>query len=296
MFFLRSPRAERGGLLVWAVLLLLLYVLPEWLRQPVPEEDAESFRKEIAAAFGGNQGRALLVSGKNAFPPDTGLRVSEASAPGGEAFPFDPNEVTEAEMLRLGLSPNTIRSILRYREKGGKFRKKEDFGKIYTLPKADYERLLPFIRLGETAKGWPQKSRTAAGPIDINQSEQADWEGLPGIGPSFAARIIRYREALGGFVGIEQVGETFGFPDSVFLRIKPFLQYDGRLPRTLDPNTATVEQLEAHPYISGGQAGAIVRHRERTGIFATVEQVQILSPFKDSKVPFAKIKSYLRIQ
>lgn len=296
MFFLRSPRAERGGLLVWAVLLLLLYVLPEYLRQPVPEEDAESFRREITAAFGENQGRALLVSGKNAFPPDTGQRVPEADGQGGEVFPFDPNTVPEEDMLRLGLSPNTVRSILRYREKGGKFRKKEDFGKIYTLPKADYERLLPFIRLAETAKDWPQKTRTATAPIDINQSEQADWEGLPGIGPSFAARIVRYREALGGFVAVEQVGETFGFPDSVFQRIKTYLQFDGRLPRTLDPNTATSEQLEAHPYISGGQAGAIVRYRERSGTFASVEQVQILSPFKDSKVPFSKIKSYLRIQ
>ena len=66
-----------------------------------------------------------------------------------ELFPFNPNTATADDFERLGLSAKTARSIINYREKGGRFRKPEDLAKIYTLSIADYERLRPFIALNE---------------------------------------------------------------------------------------------------------------------------------------------------
>ena len=47
---------------------------------------------------------------------------------------------------------------------------------------------------------------------------------FPGIGAKLASRIIHFRGKLGGFYQIEQVGETFGLPDSSFQKIKYYLR------------------------------------------------------------------------
>ncbi|MCU9611836.1 helix-hairpin-helix domain-containing protein, partial [Escherichia coli] len=49
--------------------------------------------------------------------------------------------------VRLGLPLNLANRICNYREKGGQFRKPEDFQKIYGLSVADFERLRPFISI-----------------------------------------------------------------------------------------------------------------------------------------------------
>lgn len=64
-----------------------------------------------------------------------------------EEFPFDPNTADSSQLLRLGLQPWQVRNIYRYRAKGGIYRKKEDFARLYGLTVKDYRRLEPYIRI-----------------------------------------------------------------------------------------------------------------------------------------------------
>jgi DNA uptake protein ComE-like DNA-binding protein len=292
----RVSRTERAGVLIWLALVLLLYQLPEWLSPGPQYEDAAAFRAELAALRAQNPGFDAFYEKKSVSsvdsPPGAGT-----SARLGDPFFFDPNTASEDELARLGLPKGAVRGIVNYREKGGRFRRPEDFGKIYALPKADFERLLPYVRIsGANENPFPSKKTRRTAPLDINSASAEEWAELPGIGPGYAARIVRFRDALGGFVDTAQVAETFGLPDSVYRRIASLLVSDGRAPRTLDPNRAEEEALEAHPYISPAQARAVVRYRERSGGFPSVDALQILSVFRDGKIPFFKIKPYLQIQ
>ena len=47
--------------------------------------------------------------------------------------PFDPNKTDSAGFVRLGLRPWMAHNIMRYRSKGGRFRKPEDFKRVYGL-------------------------------------------------------------------------------------------------------------------------------------------------------------------
>ena len=47
-----------------------------------------------------------------------------------EESPFDPNRTDSVTFCRLGLPAWMAKNILRYRSKGGKFRKAEDFKKV----------------------------------------------------------------------------------------------------------------------------------------------------------------------
>jgi competence protein ComEA len=220
-----------------------------------------------------------------------------------EPFPFDPNNATETELLSLGLSKRTVRSIVNYREKGGQYRTKTDFGKIYTLELADFARLEPFLQLPDTLarKQYAAKTyepREAAVPtiLDINKATAEELQKLRGIGPSFAQRIIKYRDALGGFAKLAQLGEVYGLPDSVFMKISPYLTCNRAQIKKLNINSATAEELKSHPYLRWRHANAIIGYRERNGPFTKVEMLRTLFEFDDAEGTYWKVKDYLTTQ
>ncbi len=45
-------------------------------------------------------------------------------------FPFNPNTVTEEELLQMGLTDRQARNVMNYKAKGGKFYSKNDVGKL----------------------------------------------------------------------------------------------------------------------------------------------------------------------
>lgn len=214
-----------------------------------------------------------------------------------EAFDFDPNTATGETFEALGLASNTIRSILNYREKGGQFRKTEDFQKIYTLPDSVYQHLKTHIKIIQkpnypAKKTYPPKTYRK---IDINTASLEDFQQFRGIGPSYAKRILKMRESLGGFLDVQQVGELYKLPDSTFQVMLPYLECAPVPVDKININTATVDELKAHPYLRWFHAKAIIKYRETQGLWKSVDLVQILTEFDDGKGTFQKIKPYLTV-
>ncbi len=225
-----------------------------------------------------------------------------------ELFSFDPNLASEADLQRLGLPTRTVKGILNYRSKGGKFRKAEDFAKIYSLEEEDFTRLLPYITLGTVANAaierpaayvggavFPEKKFAAKGPLDINRAGLEDWLRLPGIGEKRARQLINFRESLGGFLRVEQVAEMYGLPDSIFQRIRAMLTLESNSIHQININAASVEELDRHPYISFKQASLIVNYRSQHGSFAKPEDITQIIAFTDKKW-LEKIRPYLAVQ
>ena len=64
-----------------------------------------------------------------------------------ERFPFNPNTISRDSLQLLGFTSRQAQSIINYREKGGKFRKREDFAKLYVVDSTMYHSLVPYILL-----------------------------------------------------------------------------------------------------------------------------------------------------
>ena len=111
-----------------------------------------------------------------------------------------------------------------------------------------------------------QYTRQASKKIGINTATSEDWQSIYGIGSYRAERILKFREHLGGFRSVDQVAETWGLPDSVFQEIRHQLVLDGQL-RKMNVNSATAEQLAAHPYVDWKAARQILRYRKQHGHF-----------------------------
>lgn len=234
--------------------------------------------------------------------PETAVKFEKKrpyTPPVLQPFPFDPNTVSDSELAQIGLADKTIQTLLNFRSKGGTFRKAADLQKIYGLSTIVFEQLKPYIEL-PAAKPSPQATyaqhevsvpseysyttpRLSSATIDINQATIEEWQNLRGIGPYFSKKIVGFRDKLGGFSSIEQVGDTYHFPDSIFQEIKSSLTLSPVL-KKIEINTADEKTLAKHPYISYQLAKAIVNYRKQHGAFQNLEDFQKMRVLKGKDV------------
>lgn len=240
--------------------------------------------------------------------PKATLPAASPSEVNAVLFKFDPNTASETDFVKLGLMPKVARQIINYRNTGAKFRKPEDFKKIYALKEEDYKRLLPFIVLNANAD--PSEERNGAGsfgnsfgdkpryraktnhPIEINGADEAVWMQQKGIGEGFARKIVAYRERLGGFLYKEQLKEVWGLPDSTYQNLLPFMSVDTTKMEKIDINSASLERLASHPYIGKYTAERIVQLRADMGKFNKIEDLRMVPLINEEK--YRKIAQYFK--
>ena len=111
-------------------------------------------------------------------------------------------------------------------------------------------------------------------PIDLNRADSARLIRLPGIGPVFSARIIKYRELLGGYVSTGQLTEVYGLSRETVQQISASLWIDPSAVRTLDINRATFSELLRHPYLDYEEVRSLVNYREFRGRIGSVQEIR----------------------
>lgn len=227
--------------------------------------------------------------------------TSSISAASRGAVYFNPNQASAKEMMQAGLPAKVANTIVNYRKKGGKFYRKEDLKKIYGLQESQYLKVAPYIQLNErTFKSNNYDKGKELGrddnrrkKIDINHATAEDFEALYGIGVYLAKRIVHFREKLGGFYAIEQVGETYGVEDSVFQGFKNQLEVKQGEVIQININRADFQQLDAHPYITKKLAQEIITLREKLGTIENLESLHSLKNWDNHSLE--QVKPYLKI-
>lgn len=195
-----------------------------------------------------------------------------------ESFPFDPNTASLEDLQRLGFSLKQAQSILNYRQAGGRFHRPSDFAKSFVVADSVYRRLGPFIRIPV---------------LDINAADSAAFDGLPGIGPYYAAKMVEYREKLQGFSFPEQLLDIWNFGQERLDGLKDLIEVGDGAPYPLW--TLSEEELQEHPYIDRHSAHAIILFRDNSPKEQwTVENLVkagILDAEKGSKLARCRIAS-----
>jgi competence ComEA-like helix-hairpin-helix protein len=117
--------------------------------------------------------------------------------------------------------------------------------------------------------------------IELNVSDTSDLKKIPGIGSSFAKRIVGYRQLLGGYYRLEQLQEVYGMYVELFEKITPFLRVDEAQVIKLKVNTASLDKLKAHPYMNFYRAKAIVDMRKKKGKLSDISELSLLEEFPE---------------
>lgn len=227
-----------------------------------------------------------------------------------ETFPFDPNTADSTTLLRLGLSPWQVQNIYRYRAKHGRYHKPEDFKRVPGMTNEQWKRLGPQVRIAKEFQYVEQKTSPASSQplpkdtereisvavmqdsfprlekikagqtIDINTADTTLLKMIPGIASKRAARIVAYRNKLGGFVAVEQAMEATEMPDSVL----GYMTVSALPVTMINVNKLSVQQMMKHPYLNFYQAKAIFEHRCNKGNLHSIEELSRLEAFKPTDI------------
>ena len=139
---------------------------------------------------------------------------------------------------------------------------------------------------------YPVSEKLAEGTIiEINASDTTQLKRIPGIGSSFAKRIVGYRTILGGYYRIEQLQEVYGMYEELYEKIIPYLEVNADSIKTIPVNTASIDKLKAHPYLNFYQAKAIVELRKKKGELKSIDELILLEEFTADDLE--RIKHYL---
>ncbi len=214
----------------------------------------------------------------------------------GERFFFDPNSVTEQDLLRLGLTARQTNNLINYRKSGGLFHKPEDIKKIYGINEKIYGELKDFIVIKEPEIKTPEKDfvpQTSTVLVEINSADQNELQKINGIGPVYSERIIDYRERIGGFYEKNQLTEVWGIDQELISDISPQIQIDLNNIRTINLNEAEYRDLIRHPYIDRRTTNSLMEYKRFAGTINNIDELWQQRVIE--KELFDKIKWYLKV-
>ncbi len=144
------------------------------------------------------------------------------------------------------------------------------------------------------ASAYRAKARVVQ-PFDLNTADTLTLMQLRGIGQRRAARIVELREKLGGFVSPAQLADVWGLDPAL---VDSLAKY-GRVaadfhPRLLTINSATIDELKAHPYVGPRLARIIAAYRDQHGPFARPEDLRQIRVIEDAT--YQKLVPYLAMR
>ena len=302
--FFYFTKTERQGIIVLVVLVIGAYAIPRLLQafsQPEKTNPAEQVKAEKEYSDFISSVKKLKPGKK--YPDYTNNR-SSAVHPKKEIrlATFDPNMADSTTFLSLGLPSWMASNILRYRNRQGRFRRPEDFRKIYGLTEEQYRTLLPYIRIAEEPIS-PDTSRllvvqaTAQHDtlmkyhpgiiIDLNQADTTELKKIPGIGSRIAQSIVNRRRLLGGFYQIEQLEEIHLKVE----KLRSWFSVDATQIHRININKASVERMMHHPYINFYQAKVIAEYRKKKGKLRDLKQLALYEEF--TSADFERIMPYI---
>lgn len=233
-----------------------------------------------------------------------------------ERFAFDPNTADSTQLLRLGLQPWQVRNIYKYRARGGVYRSREDFARVYGLTQKQYREMEPYIQISDDYQPAarlvgerPRRTSEADGytpykeydrdtlryPLKLKPGETVDLTAadttllkkIPGIGSGWARRIVSYGEQLGGYVHVGQLKEIDDFPEEAL----PYFTVRSAHPRRININQLSLNQLRRHPYINFYQARQITDYRRLKGPLTSLDQLRLLKDFPPEAIE--RLKPYV---
>jgi len=314
--FLTFTKLEKEGVFVFLLLILficgVLYTMDwiNWKANPNPEKIKSEFARIEQLIDSAHTAKIEIEKAekeakyakRNNFKETDDLNSSPFSYTN-----FNPNEFTVEMGQSIGLSEKQSGSIINYIEKGGQFRIKSDFKKMYVISDEKYADLEEYISLpDEYPKDSPNKfekkvpeykEKKKEYPIDyadINSADSATLVKVKGIGGYYAKSIVKYRAELGGYINMEQLKEIYGMDEDRYSELLPFLKLSNPKPfRMINVNTVSKDELKLHPYFDWNLTRSLINYRENHGKFEALKDLQKLQLI-DTNI-YRKIAPYLTL-
>lgn len=204
--------------------------------------------------------------------------------------PFNPNYINDFKGYTLGMSPAEIDRLHEFRSKGKFVNSVADFQRVTRVSDSLLKTISPFFKFPDWVVNSAKKdeSRVSAAPItikDLNTVTSEDLKRIRGIGEKLSARIIKFRDGLGGFIVGEQLYDVYGLKPEVADKVlSGFKVLHPPDVTKININTASVEELASLAYLRYHVAENIVNYRLANGAFDSLEDLFNVPKFPVNKI------------
>lgn len=225
-------------------------------------------------------------------------------------FTFDPNTIDSANAIHLGIPIKQVNTLMHYREKGGRFYKKEDILKLYGLDPVIAHQLIPFIELtsSESKRGsyknrdkgnnfksnydyahtYKMKNGSASWTIDINEAGANEWHDKTKLPMNIVHQIINFKNHLGGFAHPLQLKKVYGLADTAFQNLRPHLVVQKNFRPLLNSSTMNFAQWKSLGIFEDQQVFEILKMRKQQGGQVSWRELVILFDLPEKQALWLK--------
>lgn len=228
------------------------------------------------------------------------LKLAAAEKDSVAIAPFNPNFISDYKGYMLGMSVSEIDRLHQYRERNLWVNTPEEFQEVTGVSDTLLKILAPSFqfpnfrrKISEENKVSKSAFSTPPSKTDLNTATAEELRQINGIGEKLSARIVNYRNSLGGFRAGVQLNDVYGLSPEVVERVLQRFEVQKEAGEKLDINTVTTIQLTELPYFNYEQARAIVKFREERGGIKNLEELGQITNFPIKKLD--RIALYLTI-
>ncbi|MGB5430540.1 ComEA family DNA-binding protein [Eudoraea sp.] len=217
-------------------------------------------------------------------------------------YPFNPNFITDYKGYTLGLSNEEIDRLHVFRSENRWVNSTKEFQQVTLISDSLLKILAPYFNFPEwknrtKIKEKERKQKSVLTEVrykDLNQANPEELKLIYGIGDKLSARIVKFRNRLGGFMVNEQLYDVYGLQEEVVLRIlEEFRVKEQPIIKRININTATREEMEQLIYINQNLAIQIVNYRDSVGIIQSFNELLKIEDFPADKID--RIELYLSL-
>ncbi|MBN2667951.1 MAG: helix-hairpin-helix domain-containing protein [Bacteroidales bacterium] len=283
-------RGQRNGIIVLSAVLILISIVPTYI--------IRFSKPDYQASF-----KTMEKNIDNMRKPEKTIEHEKKQITNQALIPFDPNIASDTQLLSFGLPQKLVKQWVNFVNKGGKFKSSEDLKKLYAINDSIFAEIEPYIEITESERKHApintkkqkfekkdvEKALTIS--VDIAIANEQELQTVNGIGPTFAKRIVKYRESLGGYYKLEQLKEVYGIDDEKFEALKKHLVLNTKNIKTLNINLINAKTLSSHPYFDYRLAKKIIKDRNEKGRFKDLND--LLNRLPEDHLLITKAEVYL---
>ncbi|WP_428742107.1 ComEA family DNA-binding protein [Tenacibaculum sp.] len=237
------------------------------------------------------------------------LKVIELKKRTQKLYPFNPNYITDFKGYHLGMSLNEIDRLHKYRKQNKFVNSAGEFQQITKVSDSLLEAISPYFKFPDWVVKRQNKKKTKVvestlgekhiynkvykiSTNDINKATQQDLESVNGIGEVLAARIIKYRNKLQGYLFPSQLYEVWGLDKETANRVlQAFKIIEKPSIKKVNVNTATFKEVLKNPYINYELCKKIFEYRDEVAELQNISELRNIKDFPLDK--YDRIVIYL---
>ncbi|PRX53135.1 ComEA family DNA-binding protein [Flagellimonas meridianipacifica] len=284
----RFTKQERNGIF-FLVLLIVLLQLAYVLVRATPA----------------NTNQALMLDAEVQHQVDS-LKQLAIEKGSRKIYPFNPNFISDYKGYTLGMSPKEIDRLFEFRKTGRYVNSATEFQEVTQVSDSLLLAISSYFKFPE----WKQKNNSSntytakdsnkgkqSIPsntiIDLNKATTEQLREVYGVGEKLSARIVKFRDRLGGFLTNGQLYDVYGLESHVVEAILQRFQVLRPLPeiKKININNATATEIAQLVYIKPFQAKEIVKYREENGPLRSLNEMTNVFNVSEEKID--RIELYL---